>query len=226
MRTFANRTEAGRELVATLAAFRGRPDVIVLGLPRGGVPVAYEVADALGAPLDVFTVRKLGAPGNEEYAIGAIATGGVVAIDRNAVQAVGVSDRALEALTARERRELARRERLYRGDRPPPSVRGKTVIVVDDGLATGATMQAAVAALRTQQPRRIIVAAPIGSTEACAALRQVADACLCSRVPQPLFGVGAWYDDFSQTSDDEVLDLLRRSSSGPSGGGILAAPGA
>jgi putative phosphoribosyl transferase len=226
MRTFANRTEAGRELAATLDAFRGLPDVIVLGLPRGGVPVAYEVADALGAPLDVFTVRKLGAPGNEEYAIGAIATGGVVAIDRNAVQAVGVSDRALEALTARERRELARRERLYRGDRPPPSVRGKTVIVVDDGLATGATMQAAVAALRTQQPRRIIVAAPIGSTEACAALRQVADACLCSRVPQPLFGVGAWYDDFSQTSDDEVLDLLRRSSSGPSGGGILAAPGA
>jgi putative phosphoribosyl transferase len=226
MRAVGKREEAGRELAPTLDAFRGLPDVIVLGLPRGGVPVAYEVADALGAPLDVFTVRKLGAPGNEEYAIGAIATGGVVAIDRNAVQAVGVSDRALEALTARERRELARRERLYRGDRPPPSVRGKTVIVVDDGLATGATMQAAVAALRTQQPRRIIVAAPIGSTEACAALRQVADACLCSRVPQPLFGVGAWYDDFSQTSDDEVLDLLRRSSSGPSGGGILAAPGA
>lgn len=226
MWTFANRTEAGRELAATLDAFRGRPDVIVLGLPRGGVPVAFEVADALGAPLDVFTVRKLGAPGNEEYALGAIATGGVVAIDRAAVHALRVSDRALESLIARERRELSRRERLYRGDRASPSVAGKTVIVVDDGLATGATMQAAVAALRTLQPHRIIAAAPVGSTEACAALRQVADACLCSRVPRPFGGVGAWYDDFSQTSDDEVLDLLRRAGAGARGNRLLVTPGA
>jgi putative phosphoribosyl transferase len=209
---FTNRTEAGRELAATLDAFRGRQDVIVLGLPRGGVPVAYEVAEALRAPLNVFTVRKLGAPANEEFAIGAIATGGVLAIDRDAMRVLGVSDAALGALIDRERRELVRRERLYRGDRAMPSLAGKTVIVVDDGLATGATMQVAIAALRTLKPRRIIAAAPVGSMEACAALRHVADACVCSREPEPFRGVGAWYEDFSQTSDAEVLDLLRRAA--------------
>jgi len=226
MPRFRNRAEAGRELAATLDAFRGRHDVIVLGLPRGGVPVAYEVADALGAPLDVFTVRKLGAPGNEEVAIGAIATGGVLAIDRYATRVLRVSDAALEALIDRERRELVRRERLYRGDRAMPSLAGKTVIVVDDGLATGATMQVAVAALRTLKPLRIVAAAPVGSMEACAALRQVADACVCSREPQAFFGVGAWYEDFSQTSDDEVLDLLRQAAPRAREERTLVAPGA
>jgi predicted phosphoribosyltransferase len=223
---FTNRSEAGRELAGTLDAFRDRQDVIVLGLPRGGVPVAYEVADALRAPLDVFTVRKLGAPGNEEYAIGAIATGGIVAIDRGAMRVLGVSDAALEALIDRERRELVRRERLYRGDRAMPSLAGKTVIVVDDGLATGATMQVAVAALRMLKPLRIVAAAPVGSLEACATLRHVADACVCSRQPEPFLGVGAWYEDFSQTSDAEVLNLLRRAAAAPRADHALVPPAA
>lgn len=209
MRTFANRKEAGRELAGMLGAFAHRSDVTVLALPRGGVPVAFEVAEALDAPLDVFTVRKLGAPMNEEFAIGAIATGGVVAIDRHAVQALRLSQEALEALIARERIELARRERLYR-DRPLPSLAGRTVIVVDDGLATGSTMQAAVAALRTLGPARVIVASPVASREACATLRRVTDGCLCALAPEPFFGVGRWYEDFTQTTDTEVLDLLRR----------------
>ena len=212
MRRFANRTEAGRDLAAMLDAFRGRPNVLVLALPRGGVPVAFEVAERLGAPLDVFTVRKLGAPVNEEYAIGAIATGGVVAIDETAAEALGVSDRELEVLIARERRELARRERLYRGDRPSPEVKGRTVIVVDDGLATGSTMHAAVVALRALGPARIIVAAPVGSPQACAAMRRVADACVSCLTPDPLYGVGYWYEDFTQTSDAQVLELLERAA--------------
>lgn len=205
---FTNRSEAGRELAGTLDAFRDRQDVIVLGLPRGGVPVAYEVADALRAPLDVFTVRKLGAPGNEEYAIGAIATGGIVAIDRAAMRVLGVSDAALEALIDRERRELVRRERLYRGDRAMPSLAGKTVIVVDDGLATGASMTAAVTALRQREPKSIVVATPVASSSACASLRRIADACVCVLSPEPFYGVGMWYADFEQTTDDEVRALL------------------
>ena len=185
MRRFANRTEAGRELAEMLDAFRGRPNMLVLALPRGGVPVAFEVAQHLGAPLDVFTVRKLGAPANGEYAIGAIATGGVVVIDESAVEALGVSDLELKALIARERRELSRRERLYRGDRASPEVKGRTVIVVDDGLATGSTMQAAVTALRALGPARIIVAAPVASPQACAAMRRVADACVSCHTPDP-----------------------------------------
>ena len=212
MRRFMNRTEAGRELAAMLDAFKGRRDVVVLALPRGGVPVAFEVAEELGAPLDVVTVRKLGAPVNEEYAIGAIAPGGVVAIDEDAVDALRVSDLALQALIVRERRELARRERLYRGDRPMPEVARRTVIVIDDGLATGSTMRAAVAALRALGPARIIVAAPVGAPQACAAIRRVADGCVCCLTPDPLYGVGYWYEDFSQTSDAEVLDLLRRAA--------------
>ena len=212
MHRFLNRTDAGRDLAETLDAFRGRPDVLVLALPRGGVPVAFEVAESLGAPLDVFTVRKLGAPMNEEYAIGAIATGGVVAIDEGAVKALAVGGRELEVLIARECRELARRERLYRGDRPLPTVAGRTVIVIDDGLATGSTMQAAVAALRGFGPARIVVAAPVGSRQACAAIRRVADGCVCCITPDPLYGVGQWYDDFTQVSDAEVLELLQRAT--------------
>ena len=213
MRRFTNRAEAGRDLAAMLDAIRDRGDVTVLALPRGGVPVAFEVAEALGAPLDVFTVRKLGAPANEEFAIGAIATGGITLLDSNAVRALGIGAAELDALVSKERVELARRDRLYRRNLPAPALAGRTVIVVDDGLATGATMQAAVAAIRTQKPARIVVAAPVGSREACATLRAVADACVCGLTPPTFYGVGAWYEDFSQTSDADVLDLLRRAAS-------------
>lgn len=207
---FTNRTQAGRELATMLHGFRNRDDVIVLGLPRGGVPVAFEVARALKAPLDVFTVRKIGAPQNEEYALGAIATGGLTAIDWSLAERLRVSDAALGALIARERDELARRELLYRGDRGSPTVLGKNVILVDDGLATGSTMRAAIAALRTLKPARITVAVPVASREAATAVRQEADALLVACLPVELNSVGQWYEDFSQTSDDEVLDLLHR----------------
>lgn len=212
MRRFMDRTEAGRELAAMLQPFAYRPNTIVLGLPRGGVPVAFEVAQALDAPLDVFTVRKVGLPDNEEFAIGAIATGGITTIDWHTVAAMRVSQQAIELVLAREREELARREQLYRDDRPPPVVAGRTVIVVDDGLATGSTMYAAVLALRTLQPARIVVAAPVASPEAQALLREVADACVCAYVPGRLYSVGQWYEDFSPTTDGEVLSLLRRSA--------------
>lgn len=215
MRRFMDRTEAGRELATMLESLAGRSDVIVLGLPRGGVPVAFEVARALDAPLDVFTVRKIGLPDNEEFAIGAIATGGVTAIDWRTVDAMRVSERAIELVIAREREELARRERLYRGSRPPPVIAGRTVVVVDDGLATGSTMYAAVTALRTLQPARIVVAVPVASPEAQAMLRDVADACVCAYVPGQLYSVGQWYEDFSPTTDGEVLSLLRRAGQRP-----------
>ena len=207
---FINRTEAGRELAAMLHGFRNRNDVVVLGLPRGGVPVAFEIAKALRAPLDVFTVRKIGAPDNPEYALGAIATGGVTALDWSLAERLGVSDAVLGEIIADEREELERRERLYRGDRGPLEVAGKTAIVVDDGLATGATMRAAIAALHTLEPRRIVVAVPVASREAAATVRGEADAFLCACLPVELYSVGQWYEDFSQTTDTEVLDLLQR----------------
>ena len=207
---FINRTEAGRELATMLHGFRNRNDVIVLGLPRGGVPVAFEVAKALRAPMDVFTVRKIGAPENPEYALGAIATGGVTAMDWTLAERLGVSDAVLGEIIASERDELQRREQLYRGDRGPLNVAGKKVIVVDDGLATGSTMRAAIAALRTLEPARIVVAVPVASREAAAAVRQDADAFLCACLPAELYTVGQWYEEFSQTTDLDVLDLLRR----------------
>lgn len=207
---FINRTEAGRELASMLYGFRNRNDVVVLGLPRGGVPVAFEVAKALRAPLDVFTVRKLGAPENDEYALGAIATGGVTAVDWSLAERLGVSDAVLGEIIAVEREELRRREHLYRGDRGPLVVEGKKVIIVDDGLATGSTMRAAIAALRTLKPARIVVAVPVASREAAAAVRQEAEALVCACLPVELYSVGQWYEDFSQTTDREVLDLLRR----------------
>ena len=212
MRRFSNRREAGRELAAMLHAFANRQDVIVLGLPRGGVPVAFEVADALHAPLDVFTVRKLSSPDDEECAIGAIATGGVTTIDWRMADALRISDKTLDALIAQERVELERRDRLYRGNRPPLVVRGRTVVLVDDGLATGSTMQAAVTALRTMKPARIVVATPVASHQADDALRAAADACVSAYVPVRLSSVGQWYEEFSQTTDDEVLDLLHRAA--------------
>jgi putative phosphoribosyl transferase len=205
---FRDRREAGRLLGAALAAYANRPDVLVLALPRGGVPVAYEVARALGAPLDVFLVRKLGVPGQAELAMGAIASGGVRVINDELVRALRIPDYMIEAIVAKEQQELARRERLYRGDRPPPDVRGRTVILVDDGLATGSTMYAAVTALRQQQPARIVVAVPIAAPETCDELSGEVDDIVCAVTPQPFHAVGLWYEDFSQTTDEEVRDLL------------------
>jgi len=205
---FQDRREAGRMLASRLSAYADRPDVVVLALPRGGVPVAYEVAKALHAPMDVFLVRKLGVPGHEEYAMGAMASGGVRVLNRDVVEALHIPNEVVEQVIAGEQRELERREREYRGDRPFPDLRGKTVILVDDGLATGSTMLAAVMALRQKQPARIVVAVPVGSPETCDAFRDHVDEIVCAITPDPLYGVGLWYTDFSQTSDDEVRKLL------------------
>jgi predicted phosphoribosyltransferase len=207
---FSNRSEAGRELAERLAHYADSSDVVVLALPRGGVPVGYEVAEALGAPLDVFLVRKLGVPGHEELAMGAIASGGVRVLNERVVGALCITDDVLEEVEAEERHELERRERAYRDDRPPLDVRDKTVVLVDDGLATGATMRAAVTALRRLGPARIVVAVPVGAADTCAELRIEADEVRCAVEPEPFYGVGMWYDDFSQTTDDEVRALLAR----------------
>jgi len=209
---FRNRVEAGRQLAAKLTAYADRPDVLVLALPRGGVPVAYEVARALDAPLDVFLVRKLGLPGQEELAMGAIATGGVRVLNEEVVRGLDLPDEVIDEVTTREQQELNRRERMYRGDRPLPDVRGRTVILVDDGLATGSTMRAAVAALRRVQPAHITVAVPVGAPETCAELQDEADEVVCARVPEPFYAVGIWYGDFSQTTDEEVRELLERAA--------------
>ena len=207
---FRNRTDAGRQLAEKLAAYANRADVLVLALPRGGVPVAFELARAFGAPLDVFLVRKLGVPGYEELAMGAVATGGVRVLNDEIVRGLGISEHEIDAVVARELRELSRRDRLYRGDRPPSDVAGRTVILVDDGLATGATMQAAVQALRQQQPGRIVAAVPTASPDTCQVLKAEADDVICAITPEPFFAVGHWYDDFTQTTDDEVRELLAR----------------
>jgi len=207
---FRNRSEAGRQLAEKLTAYANRPDVLVLALPRGGVPVAYEVARRLGAPLDVFLVRKLGVPGYEELAMGAVATGGVRVLNDQIVNGLGIPSYVIDAVAAQEQQELERRERLYRGGRPPPDVSGGTVILVDDGLATGATMRAAIMALRQLQPARIVVATPTASPETCEELRSEVDEVVCAITPEPFLAVGHWYEDFSQTTDDEVRDLLAR----------------
>ncbi len=207
---FRDRRHAGRVLAQVLAGYANRSDVFVLALPRGGVPVAYEVADVLHAPLDVLVVRKLGVPGHEEYAMGALASGGMRVLNDEVVQRLGISDAAVDAVTRHEQRELERRERLYRGGRPLPDMRGRTVILVDDGLATGSTMLAAVRALRAQQPARIVVAVPTAAAETCVQLRSEADEVVCATTPEPFGAVGMWYDDFSQTSDEEVRELLAR----------------
>jgi|SRR5579864_9454234 len=205
---FRDRLDAGRKLAARLGQYADRPDVLVLALPRGGVPVGFEVAKTLHAPLDVFLVRKLGVPGHEELAMGAIASGGVVVLNPDVVETLGISERVLVAVVNAERRELDRRERAYRDDRPPPEVQGKTVIVVDDGLATGSSMRAAVQALRQQSPARIVVAVPVSAPETCDALLTEVDDIVCVITPDRLYGVGAWYEDFSQTTDAEVRELL------------------
>jgi putative phosphoribosyl transferase len=209
---FADREDAGRHLAKVLRSYAGRPDVVVLGLPRGGVPVACAVAEALGAPLDVFLVRKLGFPGNEEFAMGAIASGGVRVLNEPIVARYRVPAETVEAIAHEEARELVRRERSYRGDRPPLDVRGKTVIVVDDGLATGFSMRAAVTALRSLGPRSIVVAVPVGPRETVDELREVADDVVCLATPEPFLAVGRFYDVFDQTSDGEVKELLARAN--------------
>ena len=215
IRRFRDRTEAGRLLAEQLRAYAGRDDVVVLGLPRGGVVVAYQIAQALGAPLDVFLVRKLGVPGRDELAFGAIATGGTRVLQKRVVESLGLPPEAIEAIDAKERRELDRRERVYRGDRPPPDVAGQTVILVDDGLATGSTMLAAVYAIRADEPARIVAAVPVADPEVCEGVRVVADEVVCLSTPQPLHAVGLWYEDFSQTSDEEVRELLARARRPP-----------
>ena len=207
---FRDRTEAGRLLAERLQSYAGRDDVVVLALPRGGVPVAYEVAKALGAPLGVFVVRKLGVPGHEELAMGAIASGGLIVLDDRLVKALGIDDALLERVIDAEARELQRREAAYGTDRNPPELAGKTVILVDDGLATGATMRAAALAVRRLDPARVVVAVPVAAEETCDQFRDVVDEIICELTPQPLHAVGLWYEDFSQTSDDEVRDLLHR----------------
>jgi putative phosphoribosyl transferase len=205
---YRDRTEAGRELATKLSSYSGRDDVMVLALPRGGVPVAYEVAQALQAPLDVFLVRKLGMPGQEELALGAIATGGIRVVNEEVARLLDVPAATIDAVAKEEQQELERREREYRGDRPPPAIAGKTVILVDDGLATGSTMRAALAALRQQHPAHLVVAVPVGAAETCAILEREADEVVCGRRPEPFYAVGMWYEDFGQTTDEEVRELL------------------
>jgi predicted phosphoribosyltransferase len=205
---FQDRIHAGQQLGARLDRFAGKPDVVVLGLPRGGLPVANEVAARLKAPLDVFLVRKLGVPGHPELAMGAIAEGGIQVLSRELIRDLAIPQPLVERVAVRERLELDRRDVLYRGGRPAVAVRDRTVIIVDDGLATGSTMQAAILALRQQKPARIIVAVPVGARETCEALSRSADEVVCVATPEPFNAVGLWYDDFAQTSDEEVRRLL------------------
>jgi len=210
---FKDRRSAGRKLAEKLKDYAGRPEVVVLALPRGGVPVGYEVAQALGAPLDVFLVRKLGVPGHEELAMGAIATGGVRVLNEDVVRALSPPQDIIDEVTAAEQRELARREQLYRGARPAPDVRGKTVILVDDGLATGSTMRAAAEALRREGAARIVAAVPVGARLVCEQVQSCVDEMLCAITPEPFFAVGLWYQDFSPTTDGEVGSLLAEAAS-------------
>lgn len=212
---FTDRREAGRSLARKLASFAGRSDVIVLALPRGGVPVAFEVAKRLDLPLDVLVVRKLGAPGHEEFALGSIASGGTTYIDDASVSAFHVPERVLDEIIEREKIELERRERLYRGSRPPIDVRGKIAIIVDDGLATGSTMRAAIEAIRKLSPKEVIVAVPVCSPVTCNEIQNEADAwCVCVYALEPFFAVGLWYEDFQQTTDEEVERLLAIADAG------------
>jgi putative phosphoribosyl transferase len=209
-RRFRDRSDAGRALAKALQDYAGSDDVVVLGLPRGGVPVAAEVARGLGAPLDVMLVRKLGVPGHEELAMGAVAGGGVRVLNEGLVRRLGLTPQEFDRVVAREEAEVARREAAYRGDRARPDLAGKVVILVDDGLATGATMRAAVEAVQLERPARLVVAVPTGAEESCADLRPLVDHLVCLATPHPFYAVGLWYDDFTPTTDDEVRSLLSR----------------
>ncbi|RKI63323.1 phosphoribosyltransferase [Corallococcus sp. AB049A] len=215
MQMFRDRVDAGRALGQRLRVLLGEGgDLLVLALPRGGVPVGFEVARILGVPLDVFMVRKLGTPGHEELAMGAIATGGVTVLNASVVRRLGIPKSAIAAATERETRELARREHLFREGRPPARVEGRTVILVDDGLATGSTMRAALRALRQHGPARVVVGVPVGAPETCAEFEREADAVVCVHTPAPFYAVGQWFEDFTQTTDDEVRELLARAAHG------------
>ena len=212
---FMDRREAGRVLASRLQAYADRGDVVVLALPRGGVPVAYEVATALAAPLDVFLVRKLGTPGHRELAMGAIASGGVRVLNDDVVRWYGIPESAIESVAREEAEELERREREYRRDRPAPDLANRVVILVDDGLATGSTMRAAAQAVRLLGPSRVVVAVPVGARQTCSEIAAVADEVVCARMPEPFSAVGQWYLDFDQTEDDEVRELLQKSTLTP-----------
>ena len=220
---FADRTEAGRMLGEALSVYAGRTDVLVLALPRGGVPVAYEIARILAVPLDVWLVRKLGAPGQEELAIGAMAGTDTLVLNKEIIKLLNIDEASIDAAIARERAELERRNKLYRRDMSAPDIQGKTIILVDDGLATGATIRSAIVSLRDAGAARIVVAVPVGTTSACRKIRQEADDLVCLYTPEPFFGVGQWYDNFIQTTDEEVLTLLgqetthRRTTETPKG---------
>jgi putative phosphoribosyl transferase len=206
---FHDRREAGRLLAERLSQYAGRDGVVVLALPRGGVPVGYEVARMLRAPLDVFVVRKLGVPGQPELALGAVAGGGVRVLNDDVVDALGLDEQAIDAITKRELAEVERRERAYRGERPPPELRGKVVILVDDGLATGASMRAVALAARTLGPEKVVIAVPVAADQTCHEVRADVDEVVCAFTPTPFYAVGLWYENFEQTSDEEVRHLLQ-----------------
>ena len=221
---FRDRVQAGRELASRLMAHAGRPDVVVVGLPRGGVPVAEQVANALQAPLDIFVVRKLGVPGREELAMGALASGGIVSVNAKVVEMMAIPPRVFNQIAERETQDLVRHEREYRGSRPAIDLGGKTVILVDDGLATGASMAAAVEALRRHRPARVMVAVPVAPRSSCRQLAAIADDIVCALTPEPFYSVGTWYDDFSQVTDDEVRAALDRNQRGAMEQAAGAAP--
>ena len=208
MSLFADRRHAGQVLARVLGKYAGHSDVVVLALPRGGVPVAYEVARRLDVPLDVFVVRKLGVPGCEEFAMGALASGGLIILNEDPIRELGISREDIVKAAQAESQELLRRERAYRGDRPPVDVSGKTAILIDDGLATGSTMRAAIQALRQRNPAKIVAAVPVAAPEACSEMSEEADDVICAITPQPFYAVGLWYQDFSQNTDEEVRALL------------------
>lgn len=210
MTPFRNRTEAGRILAGELGQYAHRPDVIVLALPRGGVPVGEAVAGELGVELDVFVVRKLGAPGREELAMGAIAAGGARVLNEQVVSELGVDETRVERTVQREREELERRVRMYRGDAPPPTLRDRICILVDDGLATGASMRAAVSALRQSEPQKVVMAVPVAAADVCRSFEGEVDQVLCAATPEPFLAVGRWYEDFAQTTDEQVREILAR----------------
>ncbi|ADE36602.1 phosphoribosyltransferase [Methanohalophilus mahii] len=211
MQIFKNRVDAGRKLAGELSEYANRRDVILLALPRGGVPVAYEIAKQLNVPMDIFLVRKLGVPENKELAMGAIASEDIRVLNQDIIRSFGISDRTIAKVAADERGELQRRERLYRGDRKRPEVKDRTVILIDDGLATGATMLAAVKALRSKNPSKIVIAVPVASLDTCKTFEREVDDIICGATPEPFYGVGAWYEEFRQVTDEEVCDMLEKS---------------
>lgn len=217
---FRNRAEAGKLLARQLTIYANRNDLLVLGLPRGGVPVAFEIAKKLNAPLDICLVRKIGVPDHEELAMGAIASGGVRVLNYDVINSLGIDRQIIDEVTAKELQELQRRDRAYRGDRPLPEIKNRTVILVDDGIATGSTMRAAIAILRPQQPQRLIVAVPVAPPSTCEQLQAEVDEIVCLDMPESLYAIGLWYDDFSQTTDAEVHELLAKQSDVSSNAGM------